>query len=186
MKAKFKLILYTGILILFSSCSSNRDEQITTHEVIPSDTTSLPQSRIEINTLLDSFNIAAANADFDTYFNFFSEDAVFMGTDATENWNKSQYMEWSKPYFDKKETWNFKALERHVFFDKTGNLAWFDELLETQMKICRGSGVLMKEENKWKIKQYVLSMTIPNSEIDSVLKLKGKVEDQIIAKLKSK
>ncbi|MBK9401855.1 MAG: nuclear transport factor 2 family protein [Bacteroidetes bacterium] len=186
MKAKLNLIVYTGILLLIFSCSPNRDEQITTHEVIPSDTTSQPQSRIEINTLLDSFNIAAANAEYTTYFNYFSDDAVFIGTDATENWNKSQYMLWSKPYFDKKETWNFKALERHIFFDKTGSLAWFDELLETQMKICRGSGVLVKEDNSWKIKQYVLSMTFPNSEIDSVLKIKGKAEDQIIAKMKSK
>jgi hypothetical protein len=37
--------------------------------------------------------------------------------------------------------------------------AWFDELLNTQMKICRGSGVLVKIDGKWKIKHYVLSMT---------------------------
>jgi hypothetical protein len=44
----------------------------------------------------------------------------------------------------------------------TGKTAWFDELLNTQMKICRGSGVLVKIGQEWKIKQYVLSMTIPN------------------------
>jgi hypothetical protein len=53
----------------------------------------------------------------------------------------------------------FTALERHIyFFDKTGKTAWFDELLNTQMKICRGSGVLVKKiGQEWKIKQYVLS-----------------------------
>jgi hypothetical protein len=40
-------------------------------------------------------------------------------------------------------------------------MAWFDEL-STQMKICRGSGVLVKIGNDWKIKHYVLSMTVPN------------------------
>jgi hypothetical protein len=29
--------------------------------------------------------------------------------------------------------------------------AWFDELLDTQMKICRGSGILVKENKQWKI-----------------------------------
>lgn len=46
--------------------------------------------------------------------------------------------------FDKGKAWNFTALERHIFFDKSGKTAWFDELLNTQMKICRGSGVLVK------------------------------------------
>jgi hypothetical protein len=41
------------------------------------------------------------------------------------------------------KAWSF-ALERHIYFDKTGKTAWFDELLNTQMKICRGSGVLVK------------------------------------------
>jgi hypothetical protein len=34
--------------------------------------------------------------------------------------------------------------------------AWFDELLNTQMKICRGSGV-SKVGNDWKIKHYVIN-----------------------------
>ena len=59
-------------------------------------------------------------------------------------------MIWAKPYFDKKTTWNFTALERHIYFDKTGRTAWFDELLNTQMKICRGSGVLVKIGKEWK------------------------------------
>jgi hypothetical protein len=41
---------------------------------------------------------------------------------------------------------------------KQEKTAWFDELLNTQMKICRGSGVLVKKiGQEWKIKQYVLS-----------------------------
>jgi hypothetical protein len=37
--------------------------------------------------------------------------------------------------------------------------------LSTQMKICRGSGVLVKIGNDWKIKHYVLSMTVPNENV---------------------
>lgn len=54
------------------------------------------------------------------------------------------------------------------------------------MKICRGSGVLEKVGNQWKIKQYVLSATIPNDVIDNVTKIKTPIEDAIILNLKKK
>lgn len=77
-------------------------------------------------------------------------------------------------------------MERHIFFDKTGKTAWFDELLNTQMKICRGSGVLVRIGKEWKIQHYVLSMTIPNDEVDAAIKIKAPIEDLFIAKLQKK
>ncbi len=91
-------------------------------------------------------------------------------------------MQWAKPIFDKGHAWDFTVLERHIYFDKTGNLAWFDELLNTQMKICRGSGVLVKQGNDWKVQQYILSTTVPNDLLDTVIRLKTSVEDSIINK----
>jgi len=144
------------------------------------------EERKIIITTLDSFNEAAAKSNFNAYMNFFADDAVFIGTDATENWHKKDFMVWAKPYFDKGATWNFKSIGRHIYFDKTCSVAWFDELLNTQMKICRGSGVLTKQDNEWKIQQYVLSMTIPNDNIDSVIKIKTAIEDSIINSLVKK
>lgn len=137
-----------------------------------------------INTLLDNFNTFAANADFDNYFNCFAEESTFIGTDATEVWNKKEFKAWAKPYFDKKSTWNFKSLKRNIYFSKDGDYAWFDEVLDTQMKICRGSGVLEKVKGQWKLKQYVLSTTVPNEVIDEVTKIKAPIEDALIQKLK--
>ena len=48
------------------------------------------------------------------------------------------------------------------------------------MKICRGSGVLVKKDGKWLIKQYVLSMTIPNENVDEVVKIKTPIENNLI------
>ena len=144
------------------------------------------KERKEINTMLDSWNTSAAKADYNAYFNYLNDDAVFIGTDATENWNKKNYMIWAKPFFDKGKTWNFKSIERHIFFDESGKIAWFDELLNTRMKICRGSGVLIKSDNAWKIQQYVLSMTIPNEKTDTIISLKAPIEDIIINKLMKK
>ncbi len=137
----------------------------------------------EINAMLDSLNRAAAQADFNTYFNFYADNSVFTGTDATERWNKKEFMAYAKPYFDKGKAWNFTSLERHIYFDTSRNYAWFDELLNTQMKICRGSGVLVKRDNGWKVKQYILSATIPNPIMDSVTNMKASAEDELIKKL---
>jgi CRISPR/Cas system Type II protein with McrA/HNH and RuvC-like nuclease domain len=137
-----------------------------------------------INTMLDGFNVTAAKADFKNYFNYFADESTFIGTDATEVWDKKAFMVWAKPYFDKKSTWNFTALKRNIYFSKDGKLAWFDELLDTQMKICRGSGVVEKINGQWKIRQYVLSMTVPNEVVDKVVAEKAPIEETFIQKLK--
>ena len=137
-----------------------------------------------INTILDQWHKAAAEANYKNYMEVLTEDAIFIGTDASENWTKSQFEAFAKPYFDKGKAWIFKALERHVYFSNDGQTAWFDELLDTHMKICRGSGVLTKVNNSWKIKHYVLSMTIPNDNTNEVIKIKAPIEDALISKLK--
>ena len=139
----------------------------------------------EINLILNTWHKAAAEANFNSYFEVMADDAIFIGTDATENWNKPAFIEFAKPYFDKGKAWNFSTLERNIYFSSDKKTAWFDELLNTQMKICRGSGVLVADKNgKWKIKQYVLSMTIPNDHTDEVVKIKSLIEDAAIEKLK--
>ncbi|UTX48712.1 nuclear transport factor 2 family protein [Chryseobacterium sp. MA9] len=143
------------------------------------------KEKSEISTMLDAFNAAAAIADYNAYFNLFADESTFIGTDATEIWDKKAFMVWAKPYFDKKKTWNFKALKRNIYFSKDGKLAWFDELLDTQMKICRGSGVVEKINGSWKVKQYVLSVTVPNEVVDKVVVEKTPIEDALIQKLKS-
>jgi ketosteroid isomerase-like protein len=157
------------LLLLITSCSSVKN---------------LDSEKTSINLVLDSWHKNAAETKFDAYFYAMTDDAIFIGTDATENWNKEAFMKFSKPYFDKGKAWNFTAIERHVYVGSDQKTAWFDELLNTQMKICRGSGVLIKVKNEWKIQHYVLSMTIPNDNSDAVVKIKTPIEDAFIEKLK--
>lgn len=136
--------------------------------------------------VLDDLNLFAAKTDYKNYFDLFASESTFIGTDATEVWNKKEFMDWAKPFFDKGSAWNFTSLKRNITFSSDGKYAWFDEVLDTQMKICRGSGVLEKIGNQWKIRQYVLSATVPNEVIDEVTKMKAALEDPIIADLKKK
>ncbi|CAM4084401.1 nuclear transport factor 2 family protein [Flavobacterium antarcticum] len=137
-----------------------------------------------ISTVVDAWHKAAAEANFDAYFGLMSDDAIFIGTDATENWNKTEFKKYAKPHFDKGKAWNFNPLQRNIYFSADKKTAWFDELLDTQMKICRGSGVLIKVKKKWKIAHYVLSISIPNEFSNEVIKLKANSDNLLIKKLK--
>jgi len=170
----FKLFTVTVIVSgLLAQCTPTPVSAVITQE-----------EKAQINLTLDSFNRAAGASHFDEYFAFYMEDAIFTGTDATERWDKKEFMAWAKPHFDNKKAWNFSSLERHIYLDSLGRLAWFDELLNTQMKLCRGSGVLVKTGSDWKLKQYILSTTIPNEQLDSIAIGKGNFEDSIIARLR--
>lgn len=144
------------------------------------------QEKEQVNKLLDSWHLAASNADFDTYFEKMSDDGVFIGTDATENWQNKAFKAFSKPYFDRGDAWSFTALERNVYFNDAKDFAWFDELLDTQMKLCRGSGVVKKVNGEWKITHYVLSITIPNDNVNEVVQLKKETDSILMLKLKKK
>ena len=95
-----------------------------------------------------------------------------------------EFKDFSKPYFDKGKAWSFTAIERNVYVYKDGEMAWFDELLDTHMGICRGSGVLKKIENNWKVEHYVLSLTIPNDNVQEVIKINKEKDSLFLSKLK--
>lgn len=140
--------------------------------------------KVQITEALNNWHKAAGEADFDAYFGLMTEDAVFIGTDATENWQRDEFMSFSKPYFDKGKAWNFTAIERNIYVSDTSNIAWFDELLDTQMKICRGSGVVKKVDGRWKVAHYVLSIAVPNELVDQLVELKKEKDDLLMKELK--
>jgi hypothetical protein len=136
--------------------------------------------KILLNQVLDQWHRDAATFNHKAYIGAMTDDGVFIGTDATENWSTAEFSTWSKPYFDKKKTWDFKPFNRHLYVGENVATAWFDELLDTQMGVCRGSGVLQKVNGRWKIAQYVLSMTIPNDIAKKVTLLKSAADSLIL------
>ncbi|PCJ63699.1 MAG: hypothetical protein COA58_15255 [Bacteroidetes bacterium] len=123
-----------------------------------------------IDSLITNWHQNAANANLEDYIGFMDSTCNYIGTDATENWKRDEFGAFCKPYFDKRTTWDFKTLQRSVRVNTNQNTAWFDEILDTHMGTCRGSGALEKVNGNWKLKQYVLSLSIPNESIDDVKK----------------
>ncbi|MCB0706144.1 MAG: nuclear transport factor 2 family protein [Saprospiraceae bacterium] len=121
--------------------------------------------------LLDNFHKAAAEADEDTFFGSMTEDCMYLGTDAGERWLRDELREWSKEFFDRESAWAFTPTERHIYFSEDGTKAWFDELLDTWMGVCRGSGVLINTAEGWKLTQYNLAVAVPNDHIQGLIQL---------------
>lgn len=127
----------------------------------------------EVNSLLANWHTAAAEADEDTFFGSMTADAIYLGTDATERWGRDEMKALMKEVFERETAWDFTLKKREVYFSEDKKIAWFEEALDTWMGECRGSGVLKKTTDGWKIKHYNLALAVPNDKMDGVMKLLG-------------
>ena len=117
----------------------------------------------KINNVLDSLHHLASKADREKYIRLFSSNAVFFGTDINERWPINEFDHYVKSRFDTGVGWSYKKIDRNIFVSKNNKTAWFDEVVEnkTYGKL-RGTGVLVIENNEWKIAHYNLLLPIPN------------------------
>lgn len=125
-----------------------------------------------IASVLDDWHDAAAKADEERYFGHLTEESVFLGTDATERWDKKAFRAYAHPHFAKGKAWSMHSVRRAVVLGPAGDVAWFDEDLATEkLGPARGSGALVRSPEGWRIVQYNLTITIPNERFDAVRKL---------------
>ena len=116
----------------------------------------------DINMLLDGLHKDAHNGNFEAYFDRYSSDAVFLGTDKTERWTIQEFKSYAEPAFADGHGWTYKVIERNL--EGSGNTRWFDEILfNEKLGHCRGTGVVQLTNNEWKISHYALTMLVPNS-----------------------
>jgi hypothetical protein len=121
-------------------------------------------ARAHVDHVLDDWHAAAAAADEARYFSHFADDAVFFGTDATERWDVAAFRVYAHPHFSRGKAWTFRAVRRAVSFAADGRTAWIDEDLDTpNLGPARGTGVLVRRGDRWRIAQYNLSVPIPNA-----------------------
>ena len=116
-----------------------------------------------VSRVLDALHQAASDADFERYFGLYADEFIFLGTDATERWDREQFMEYARAPFSQGRGWTYTMTERHVYIAPGGRTAWFDERLDNAgLGETRGSGALIKVGDDWKITQYNLTIPVPN------------------------
>jgi hypothetical protein len=160
---KWTFILF--LLFSFQGFCQNIDSKSSEIEMNKYDTN-------QLNQLLNSWHIAAAQANFEHYFTATTSNFVFLGTAPGERWIKPEFMAFCKPYFDKGKAWDFKPSNRNWQFTADGKVAYFDEDLQTWMEGCRGSGICVVENGQWKIAYYNLTVLIENDKIKPFIKLR--------------
>ena len=120
------------------------------------------EDQTNIDALLDGLHEDAHKGNFEAYFDRYSSDAVFLGTDKTERWTIQEFKSYAKPAFADGHGWTYKVIERN--WEGNGDTRWFDEILYNEkLGHCRGTGVVKLINNEWKIAHYALTMLVPNS-----------------------
>ena len=119
--------------------------------------------RAAIGALLDKLHTSAASANADAYWACYTDNAVFIGTDATERWTLTEFKEYAEPHFATGKGWSYTPSNRHIDFSPDRRTAWFDETVtHAQYGACRGTGVVLLTPSGWKVAQYHLTLPIPN------------------------
>jgi len=124
-----------------------------------------PSTTRAINRTLDALHNAASKADGPRYFAQFTNDAIYIGTDASERWTLAQFREFAEPYFKRGTGWTYKPRHRNIVVPNIPChcIAWFDELLDSESYgTSRGTGVLRLTDGVWKVAQYALTFPVPN------------------------
>ncbi|MBL6719101.1 MAG: nuclear transport factor 2 family protein [Pseudomonadales bacterium] len=129
--------------------------------VIVSPAKASPQ--VEAEAVLDSLHRYASEAALEPYLGLFTEDGVFLGTDRSERWPMAEFAPYVAARFATGTGWTYHPAERQLAFSDDGTLAWFDEVVVgTRMGPCRGTGVLRKTAEGWRIAHYSLTLLVPN------------------------
>lgn len=167
---RFTHLILTAALLLGSlnSCqpTDNHDSASSSEHVISQGKVPLDSS---LNQFLDAWHRAAASADEDLFFGSMAPGGIYLGTDPSERWTRESFQEWAMPHFQKESAWDFTPHHREWYCSEDGTLCWFEELLDTWMGTCRGSGVVQLIDGQWKIKHYNLALTIYNEAIREVI-----------------
>lgn len=129
--------------------------------------------RKDLNRFVDAWHQNAAKADT-AFFYQMAAEGIYIGTDKHEHWTRDEFFEWARPFFKNGKAWDFTPIRRNLYLSKDARYAWFDELLDTWMGTCRGSGVLERESGEWKLAHYHLSVTVPNEVIEDFIELQKK------------
>lgn len=129
-------------------------------------------ARQAVDQVLTALHQAASEADGERYFDLFAESGVFMGTDPGERWTVAEFRQYALGRFERGDGWTYTMVERHIEVSEGGALAWFDELLENaNYGTCRGTGVLLRTDDGWKIVQYNLALLVPNEVTPTVVRV---------------
>ncbi|WP_321394787.1 nuclear transport factor 2 family protein [Emcibacter sp.] len=116
-----------------------------------------------VAALIDGFHNAADKGAKERYLDYLTGEAVFMGTDSRERWPYPEFEKYVGDRFRDGKGWSYRSIEKHISFAPDGRTGWFDEITRSEKwGDFRGTGVVLKLGDDWKIAHYSLTFLVPN------------------------
>lgn len=127
---------------------------------------SIPGDSPAVDALV-AFHRAGREADIDAYIGWLAEDAIVLGTDASERNPPAALHDMLEPWFSAGKGLDTDPVVVHVSESADGRFAWFDGRFH-KPSLCelRGSGLLRHGPDGWKIVHYNVAFALPNDLID--------------------
>ena len=148
--------------LLLASCSTTntRTQRDSQHDAV------------FVDDVLNNWHIAASMGDFQGYFDAMNDDSVFLGTDASERWTKDEFMGYAREPFSDGNGWTYIPSDRFIAFDDDHDTAWVDEIMTNEKYgTLRGTAVLRRIGDDWKIAHYSLTFLVPNEKAPEVVEV---------------
>ncbi|PKI03035.1 nuclear transport factor 2 family protein [Glaciecola sp. 33A] len=143
---------------------------------IDNDKANLSSEKQMIGELVDGLHDSARRADLTGYLGAFTQSGVFMGTDDWERWTRPKTLDaYVKERFKEGVGWTYKSVERHINMTQSQDFAWFDEIIVSEKwGRFRGTGVVVKEQDNWKITHYSMSVLVANEAFFDIAEINKK------------
>lgn len=158
---KFQYLAFLAMLFSVTAVADNQETDL-----------------LAIGAVIDNFHDAAAHGDKTRYLDQLTDDAVFMGTDEWERWPKQpDFIDYVGSRFKDGTGWKYQSVERTIKISDSSEFAWFDEVIFSASNgRFRGTGVLSRQDGRWKIAHYAMSFLIFNENWDDVIELSRKTK----------
>jgi len=133
--------------------------------------TDIDNPKTEMDEVIDRWHRAAATGDSAAFFGLMTTDAIYLGTDEKERWDRTSMAKDLGKYFNGKKAWKFIPYNRIFMTLEDKKTMLFDECLNTWMGPCKATGKLSKVKGKWLISYYNLSVAVSNDVVKQYLTL---------------
>jgi len=123
----------------------------------------LAHAQTSPDAALNALHEAGADANQPAFVALLTNDVVFFGMDGSARLEGESVRDFVSERFYRGDEWAYRSSDRAVRLSTDGAVAWFDEsLMGGELRSARGTGVLIREGESWKIAQYNLTQVTPD------------------------
>jgi hypothetical protein len=128
--------------------------------------TMLALAQASPDAALDALHKAGADANSAAFESLLAQDVVFLGVDGDARLEGQSARDFLSEHLMQGNAWAYRSIERETRLSPDGSVAWFDETLQhDQLGRGRGTGVLIRGSEGWKVAQYSLIVPLPGGAV---------------------